>query len=166
MTKRGRITFATSKVMMEESLTGYFRNSFEGFWERGGFNEKFFLLTMTGILSFSASFIGLAFFTAPLQAQIRAASIILAIALAVMIYEHWNNVERDKFIEYSDIDSVKLVEGVRPLTCPRFIINYTVDDEQKMRYVTMPVTYMPGVEKDIESISEAFGEKDVKVVRE
>lgn len=162
-TKRGTITFSTSQLMLEESLSDYFTNAFEGFWEEGGLNEKLFFLFMVAAMSFSASFIGAAFITAPLDIQMNAAGFIILTAFAVMIYEHWNKVDKDKFIKYDDIKSVKLVEGMKPFTCPRFIIKFEKNDNERTRYVTMPVEYMPSVERDVAEIKKRFKDKNIDV---
>ena len=149
--------------MMEESVKAYFTNMFEGLWEEGGAKEKIFFMALIGFLSFCTSFVAAAFYSAPLYIKFSIATFFLCVALAVMIYEHWNNVEKEKFIEYDRINSVKLVEGVKLFTCPRFIMKYSENGEEKTRYVTMPMHYVPGVEESIESIKEAFKERDIEV---
>ncbi len=162
-TKRGRITFGTEKVMMEESWTDYLRNSYEGFWENGELVDKLFFALTLAFVSSAGSFLAVAYFNAPLLAQINAAAMVLILAFAVMIYEHWNNVEKAKFIKYSEIESVKLVEGLKPVTCPRFIIDYRRDGKENMRYVTMPIELMPGVEDNIREIIDQFDDKGIEV---
>lgn len=162
-TKRGRITFGSGKVMMEESWTGYVKNSYEGFWENGVLVDKLFFALVLAFVSSAGSFLAAAYLTAPLIAQINAAAMIMLLAFAVMIYEHWNNVEKAKFIKYSEIESVKLVEGFKPITCPRFIIDYRRDGREKVRYVTMPIELMPGVEDHIQNIIQQFDENDIEV---
>lgn len=149
--------------MMEESVKAYFTNMFEGLWEDGGAKEKIFFMALVGFLSFCTSFVAAAFYSAPLYTKLFLGTSLLSVALAVMIYEHWNNVEKEKFIEYEKINSVKLVEGVKLFTCPRFIVKYERDGEEKTRYITMPMHYIPGVEESIESIKQAFEERDVEV---
>lgn len=163
-TKRGRITFGTEKIMMEESIKGYFKNSFNGFWEKGGINEKIFFLVMVGLTSFSLSILVASFVFAPIQIQFDVAAVIMVLALSVMIFEHWNNVDRAKFIPYDNISYVEYVEGMTPLTCPRFIVKYDKEDVEKTRYVVMPTKYMPGVKDDIESIKNNFEENNVRII--
>ncbi|WP_414837560.1 hypothetical protein ACK3SF_04785 [Candidatus Nanosalina sp. VS9-1] len=162
-TKRGRITFSNGKVMMEESIGSYFTNMYRGLWEEGGVKEKLIFTFSIAVLSFSASFVASAFITAPLYLKMGAVSLILAAVLAVILYEYVNNVEREKFIDYSDIESVKFIEGIKLLTCPRFIIAYSDNGEKKRRYVTMPMHFVKTVEDDVESIKEAFEEHDIEI---
>ena len=162
-TKRGSVTFSNTKVMMEESLKAYFTNMFEGLWEKGGAKEKIFFMLIVAFLSFCTSFVAAAFYSAPLYIKLSLSAFLLSIALAIMIYEHLNNVEKEKFIAYENINSVKFVEGIKLITCPRFIIKYEKDGEEKTRYITMPMHYVPNVQKDIESIKKAFKQKEVEV---
>lgn len=162
-TKRGTITFSSGKVMMEESIRTYFTNMYRGLWKKGGIKDKIFFTLSVGILAFSTSFVALAFITAPVYLKMNALSFVLAGILAVLLYEYQHNVEKEKFIEYSDIESVKFVEGLKLLTCPRFIIRYSKDGEEKKRYVTMPMHFVSGLEDDIYEIKEAFKEQDFEV---
>jgi len=164
LTKRGKITFGTEKVMIEESIKAYFTNSFKGFWKDGDVNEKIFFLTMTGLLSFSISFILASFFFAPLDIQLDIAVLFITLALAVMIYEHWNKVDREKFIPYKSINYVEYVEGIDYLTCPRFLIKYSKNDEEKTRYVVMPSNFMPETEENIEEIKQEFEDRDIQIL--
>jgi|GEM_PF-1754068 len=163
-TKRGSVTFGTEKIMMEESVKAYLKNSFNGFWEEGGLNKKIFFLSMAGLMSFSITFLTVSFYYAPVRAQLNVAVMVMALALSLVIYEHWNKVDREKFVLYDDIDYVEYVEGLNPLTCPRFILNYSKDNEKKTRYIVMPTKYMPGVKEDVEGIKKEFEDRDIRLV--
>jgi len=77
------------------------------------------------------------------------------------IHKLENGFTSEKFIHKSEINSVDFNPGKKWITCPRFIINYQDDGEEKKRYVIMPTHLIPGVDKDIEEMKHKFENLDM-----
>jgi hypothetical protein len=160
--KKGSCLLSSERIMLEETLSGYVSHLLD-LWRDGDRSSRAAFVVSIFALFFSlsfvvnylvvGSFIRVTFFTAGLLS-------VLALSEAHMRLYGFT---RDKFIEKEDVQSVKFNKGIRWLTCPRFIVNYEEDGEEKKRYVVMPTHLLPGVEEDIDGLKAEFEDLGVEV---
>lgn len=159
--KKGECVFGSDRIMLEESLTGHFRNLLD-MWHDGGLREKIIFSASVFTVFFSLFFIGSYLIRASFVELVMFSTGMIAILLVSFAHKYEHGFTSDKFIQNDDLESVTFVEGRRWLTCPRFIINYSQNGKGKKRYVIMPTHLIPGVEEDIEDMKERFEEMDVE----
>lgn len=159
--KKGQCVFGSDRIMLEESLTGHFRNLFD-MWYEGETRHKAIFAASVFAVFFSFSIIGNFLMLASVKAIGAFTLLLLAVLLISYAHKYEHGFTNAKFIQNDDLESVKFVEGRRWLTCPRFILDYSEDGKGKKRYVIMPTHLIPGVEEDIEGIKEKFEEMDVE----
>lgn len=162
-TKRGETVFGEEKVLMEESILGYFENLYQGFWKEGDNNDKIYFGSVIALIVFAAVTV----FNA-LYWGVRTTGAILILNIAgiwalIWFLQRLRGFSKEKRIFYDQINEVKAIEGTRWFTCPRFIIKYDSDDKKKSRYLVLPTLFMEGVEESFESIIDEFESRDITV---
>lgn len=162
-TSRGKIGFGEEKVLLEENYLDYFRNLYRELWVEG---EHRHMLTMF-LIVFAFSYSATIFAAILLYLNINQLVIFVALAATVFgviwIIQRLRGFTTDGKISYDGVQEVRFVEGRSLITCPRFVIRYRSEGEEKRRYVSMHSYMIPGVEDRIERIKENFNSQGIEV---
>ncbi len=160
--KKGSCRFGSDRFMLDESLKSYFSN-FTDMWEKGFLKHKVIFSAAVFVLFFSLSFsINLMLGASPTQLVFFITALLLVLLVSKGHSFH-HGFTREKMISWDQIQEVEFNPGMKWVTCPRFIVKYRENDEEKRRYVIMPAHLIPGVEADIEKIKENFQDRDIEV---
>lgn len=162
-TKRGTAAFGSNRVIMEESISTYIRNFVDSMWYKGDLRQNMAFVFILALVLYAIELIFFFLLNATFTQRVIYVSSVAAFMLAVWTVEHFRGFTDEKFVEYETINSVKFIEGRKWLTCPRFILKYSSEDEEKKRYITMPHELLGDVEKDVEEIKKEFRSRDIEV---
>lgn len=158
--KKGKIVFGSDRLMLEETFSGHISNILD-MWREGGRDERIAFSVTAFVFFFSlSSIVNFLILGSPIQIGFFGILMMSALMLA-WIHKLENGFTNEKFIQKSEINSVDFNPGMKWVTCPRFIINYQEDGEEKKRYVIMPTHLIPGVDRDIEEMKHKFENLDI-----
>ena len=160
--KKGSCRFGSDRLMIDESLKNYFFN-FMDMWKQGFLKHKIIFSAAVFTLFFSLSFSFNVMLGATPTQLVFFITALMVVLLVSKGHSLVHGFTREKVIEWGQIHEVKFNPGMKWVTCPRFIVRYVEDGEERKRYVIMPTHLIPGVDEDIESIKENFEDRDVEV---
>lgn len=160
--KKGECVFSSDRMMLEETFSGQISHLLD-LWRHGDRDSRLAFVVSTFAVFFSISFVASYLVVASFTRVTFLAAALTSVLVLSEAHQRLYGFTREKFIHKEDIESVEFKEGVRWLTCPRFIVNYVEDGEEKKRYVIMPTHLLPGVDEDIEELKEKFQDMEVEV---
>lgn len=158
--KKGEAVFGSEKIMLEESLQGHFSNILD-MWREGDRLQKAVFIGTVFLGFFSLSFVLNFLLRASIRQIMFFATGLTSVLLIALVHKYLEGFTSEKVIQKENINSASFKPGKKLITHPRFILGYREDGEEKKRYVMMPISLMPGVEKDIEEMKEKLENLDI-----
>lgn len=129
--------FIDGELVFKESVTGYFRSLYDGYWRNGGGTQKVILSGYAFALLSALVF----FVSAVLNRRVFLVATVLGAVALTWLFDRARGFRSVDRIPLSTVNDVSVVSGRQGLTKPRLIITYTDDENHKRRRVTLPSKY-------------------------
>jgi hypothetical protein len=158
-TKRGECRIEDGRLVLDESVLGYLRNLYAGYWEADEWWRKAMFLGTVLAIPIGAASIGLSVAGGsfdPVATAIGGGAV-LAILGVVTVYQRVvRGFTNRSTIPLDAIERVSFTRGSKGATRPRFVVTFEVHEERRQRYVLMPSLYVPDAEHAIETAKATF----------
>lgn len=140
-TKRGECRLEAGTLVFEESLYGYLRSLYAGYWRSDAWWRK---LLFVGYLLVPVFAVGSLVFGEWTPLTVGVFLTLLAGLLAVAAYRYLvRNVRRATAIPLDSLREVTATRGTKGLTRPRLRLTYVAAGETYRRDVLLPSLYLP-----------------------
>lgn len=158
-TKRGVARFTDDALRFEESVTGYLRSLYRGYWRRGRWWRKAIFAGYVFALLFGVGWA----VDAVRRGRVVLVAGVLGVLAVLWLVDYVRGYRSPDRVPLDSVEGVSATRGRKGLTRPRLVVTYADGGTTRKRRVNLPSLYLADGESAFSRAREAFEERGFDV---